>query len=249
MYKRPKQSAKHTVWLWNKMAAGLISGLEIKYSSALLQCGFFKRAAKDQYNAAYHKAEVHVQPSDERSDEAWFISLIGVKSAWSAIIANELSFPTNLLTERRKKSNQTHIVRSWRKSFRVLIWENVSHKVSIKHVFYQLVKKLELVLVTEVLVQYVSEFFQETDAFSCKVFGFYNTVLCSCFSCHLLGCLRNQNLQSMPTLSRASLFDRLEFTNAPRLKRIVFNVFPDPVWILQTLPTGRQRPSLPRREN
>lgn len=55
------------------MAAGLISGLEIKYPSALLQCGFFKRATKDQYNAAYHKAEVHVQPSDERSDEAWFI--------------------------------------------------------------------------------------------------------------------------------------------------------------------------------
>lgn len=29
------------------------------------QCGFFKRAAKDQYHTAYHKAEIHVQPSDK----------------------------------------------------------------------------------------------------------------------------------------------------------------------------------------
>lgn len=38
-----------------------------------LQCGFFKRASKDQYDAAYHKAEIHVQPSDKDklSAEAW----------------------------------------------------------------------------------------------------------------------------------------------------------------------------------
>lgn len=36
-------------------------------SSPLLppQCGFFKRATKDEYDAAYHKAEIHVQPSDK----------------------------------------------------------------------------------------------------------------------------------------------------------------------------------------
>nr|XP_046259385.1 integrin alpha-6 isoform X2 [Scatophagus argus] len=31
----------------------------------LWKCGFFKRASKDQYNAPYHKAEIHVQPSDK----------------------------------------------------------------------------------------------------------------------------------------------------------------------------------------
>ncbi|KAJ0070270.1 hypothetical protein NL108_007591 [Boleophthalmus pectinirostris] len=31
----------------------------------LWKCGFFKRATKDQYDAAYHKAEIHVQPSDK----------------------------------------------------------------------------------------------------------------------------------------------------------------------------------------
>ncbi|XP_061697252.1 integrin alpha-6 isoform X2 [Syngnathoides biaculeatus] len=38
----------------------------------LWKCGFFKRASKDQFNAAYHKAEIHVQPSDKDklSDEA-----------------------------------------------------------------------------------------------------------------------------------------------------------------------------------
>ncbi|XP_066544443.1 integrin alpha-6 [Amia ocellicauda] len=31
----------------------------------LWKCGFFKRAKKDHYDAAYHKAEIHVQPSDK----------------------------------------------------------------------------------------------------------------------------------------------------------------------------------------
>uniref|UniRef100_A0A3Q3VLA2 Uncharacterized protein n=1 Tax=Mola mola TaxID=94237 RepID=A0A3Q3VLA2_MOLML len=31
----------------------------------LWKCGFFKRASKDQNNATYHKAEIHVQPSDK----------------------------------------------------------------------------------------------------------------------------------------------------------------------------------------
>ncbi|XP_056144982.1 integrin alpha-6 isoform X2 [Lampris incognitus] len=31
----------------------------------LWKCGFFKRAPKDQYDAAYHKAQIHVQPSDK----------------------------------------------------------------------------------------------------------------------------------------------------------------------------------------
>ncbi|XP_062258055.1 integrin alpha-6 isoform X2 [Platichthys flesus] len=31
----------------------------------LWKCGFFKRATKDEYDAAYQKAEIHVQPSDK----------------------------------------------------------------------------------------------------------------------------------------------------------------------------------------
>ncbi|XP_028249153.1 integrin alpha-6 isoform X2 [Parambassis ranga] len=31
----------------------------------LWKCGFFKRKIKDQFDAAYHKAEIHVQPSDK----------------------------------------------------------------------------------------------------------------------------------------------------------------------------------------
>ncbi|KAM4608315.1 integrin alpha-6 [Polymixia lowei] len=31
----------------------------------LWKCGFFKRAPKDQYDAAFHKAEIHAQPSDK----------------------------------------------------------------------------------------------------------------------------------------------------------------------------------------
>ncbi|XP_034549203.1 integrin alpha-6 isoform X2 [Notolabrus celidotus] len=31
----------------------------------LWKCGFFKRASKDEFDAAYHKAEIHVQPSDK----------------------------------------------------------------------------------------------------------------------------------------------------------------------------------------
>ncbi|XP_036400795.1 integrin alpha-6-like [Megalops cyprinoides] len=33
----------------------------------LWKCGFFKRAKKDQYDAAYHKAEIHVQPSEKEA--------------------------------------------------------------------------------------------------------------------------------------------------------------------------------------
>lgn len=32
---------------------------------ASLQCGFFKRNKKDHYDATYHKAEIHAQPSDK----------------------------------------------------------------------------------------------------------------------------------------------------------------------------------------
>ncbi|CAB1328499.1 unnamed protein product [Coregonus sp. 'balchen'] len=31
----------------------------------LWKCGFFKRAPQDQYDAAYHKAQIHIQPSDK----------------------------------------------------------------------------------------------------------------------------------------------------------------------------------------
>lgn len=36
----------------------------------LWKCGFFKRAQKDEYDAAFHKAEIHTQPSDKKSTEA-----------------------------------------------------------------------------------------------------------------------------------------------------------------------------------
>ncbi|XP_016300936.1 integrin alpha-6-like [Sinocyclocheilus anshuiensis] len=36
----------------------------------LWKCGFFKRAQKDEYDAALHKAEIHTQPSDKQSIEA-----------------------------------------------------------------------------------------------------------------------------------------------------------------------------------
>ncbi|CAM4606651.1 unnamed protein product [Leuciscus chuanchicus] len=36
----------------------------------LWKCGFFKRAKKDEYDAAIHKAEIHTQPSDKLSTEA-----------------------------------------------------------------------------------------------------------------------------------------------------------------------------------
>ncbi|XP_042619072.1 integrin alpha-6 isoform X2 [Cyprinus carpio] len=36
----------------------------------LWKCGFFKRAQKDEYDAAFHKAEIHAQASDKQSTEA-----------------------------------------------------------------------------------------------------------------------------------------------------------------------------------
>uniref|UniRef100_A0A9J8DAC3 Integrin subunit alpha 6 n=1 Tax=Cyprinus carpio carpio TaxID=630221 RepID=A0A9J8DAC3_CYPCA len=36
----------------------------------LWKCGFFKRTQKDEYDAAFHKAEIHAQPSDKQSTEA-----------------------------------------------------------------------------------------------------------------------------------------------------------------------------------
>ncbi|KTF92491.1 hypothetical protein cypCar_00029047 [Cyprinus carpio] len=35
----------------------------------LWKCGFFKRTQKDEYDAAFHKAEIHAQPSDKQSTE------------------------------------------------------------------------------------------------------------------------------------------------------------------------------------
>uniref|UniRef100_A0A8C2KSJ5 Integrin subunit alpha 6 n=1 Tax=Cyprinus carpio TaxID=7962 RepID=A0A8C2KSJ5_CYPCA len=36
----------------------------------LWKCGFFKRTQKDEYDAAFHKAEIHAQASDKQSTEA-----------------------------------------------------------------------------------------------------------------------------------------------------------------------------------
>lgn len=126
-------------------------------------------------------------------------------------------FQPNLLTERRKKSNQMHIVRSWRhKSFRVLICENVSHKVSIKKDILPTGKKIRMCADYWGFCAICVWVFPGSWCIFMQTFRF-----CSCFSCHLLGCLRNQNLQSMLTLSRASLLDCLESANTPRLKLIV----------------------------
>ncbi|XP_068602548.1 integrin alpha-6 [Brachionichthys hirsutus] len=51
---------------WIVLVAVLAGSLILALLVFLLwKCGFFKRASKDQYDAAYHKAEIRVQPSEE----------------------------------------------------------------------------------------------------------------------------------------------------------------------------------------
>uniref|UniRef100_A0A8C6UDH7 Integrin, alpha 6a n=1 Tax=Neogobius melanostomus TaxID=47308 RepID=A0A8C6UDH7_9GOBI len=52
---------------WWIILVAVIAGISILALLVFLlwKCGFFKRATKDQYDAAYHKAEIHVQPSDK----------------------------------------------------------------------------------------------------------------------------------------------------------------------------------------
>ncbi|CAM4606901.1 unnamed protein product [Leuciscus chuanchicus] len=59
-----------TPW-WIILVAVLAGILMLALLVLLLwKCGFFKRAKKDEYDAAIHKAEIHTQPSDKLSTEA-----------------------------------------------------------------------------------------------------------------------------------------------------------------------------------
>ncbi|XP_053295061.1 integrin alpha-6 isoform X2 [Pleuronectes platessa] len=52
---------------WWIILVAVLAGIKILALLVFLlwKCGFFKRATKDEYDAAYHKAEIHVQPSDK----------------------------------------------------------------------------------------------------------------------------------------------------------------------------------------
>lgn len=58
---------QHTGVPWWIILVAVLAGILILALLVFLlwKCGFFKRASKDQYDAAYHKAEIHVQPSDK----------------------------------------------------------------------------------------------------------------------------------------------------------------------------------------
>lgn len=56
------------MFFWSKLASvynHCLGFVSLLIKRAPPQCGFFKRASKDQYDAAYHKAQIHVQPSDK----------------------------------------------------------------------------------------------------------------------------------------------------------------------------------------
>ncbi|TNN58980.1 Integrin alpha-6 [Liparis tanakae] len=60
-------AAQHSGVPWWIILVAVLAGVLILSLLVFLlwKCGFFKRASKDQYDAAYHKAEIHVQPSDK----------------------------------------------------------------------------------------------------------------------------------------------------------------------------------------
>ncbi|XP_070770321.1 integrin alpha-6 isoform X3 [Enoplosus armatus] len=59
--------AQHSGVPWWIIMVAVLAGILILALLVFLlwKCGFFKRRTKDQYDAAYHKAEIHVQPSDK----------------------------------------------------------------------------------------------------------------------------------------------------------------------------------------
>lgn len=59
--------AQHSEVPWWIILVAVLAGILILALLVYLlwKCGFFKRATKDQCDAAYHKAEIHVQPSDK----------------------------------------------------------------------------------------------------------------------------------------------------------------------------------------
>lgn len=59
--------AQHSGVPWWIILVAVLAGILILALLVFLmwKCGFFKRASKDDFDAAYHKAEIHVQPSDK----------------------------------------------------------------------------------------------------------------------------------------------------------------------------------------
>ncbi|XP_035531993.1 integrin alpha-6 isoform X2 [Morone saxatilis] len=59
--------AQHSGVPWWIILVAVLAGVLILALLVFLlyKCGFFKRATKDEFDAAYHKAEIHVQPSDK----------------------------------------------------------------------------------------------------------------------------------------------------------------------------------------
>ncbi|XP_074550667.1 integrin alpha-6 isoform X2 [Halichoeres trimaculatus] len=59
--------AQHSGVPWWIILVAVLAGVLILALLVFLlwKCGFFKRASKDEFDAAYHKAEIHVQPSDK----------------------------------------------------------------------------------------------------------------------------------------------------------------------------------------
>ncbi|XP_041118988.1 integrin alpha-6-like [Polyodon spathula] len=62
-----KTVAQYTGVPWWIILVAILAGILMLALLVFLlwKCGFFKRAKKDHYDAAYHKAEIHVQPSDK----------------------------------------------------------------------------------------------------------------------------------------------------------------------------------------
>uniref|UniRef100_A0A669D9W9 Integrin subunit alpha 6 n=1 Tax=Oreochromis niloticus TaxID=8128 RepID=A0A669D9W9_ORENI len=72
VFKCPLQGLDGTVIvlrsrLWNSTFIEVINSLFIVFTLFALKmyCGFFRRPSKDQYNAAYQKAEINIQPSEK----------------------------------------------------------------------------------------------------------------------------------------------------------------------------------------
>ncbi|XP_073489990.1 integrin alpha-6 isoform X2 [Aquarana catesbeiana] len=62
-----KRQAQYTGVPWWIILLAILSGILLLALVVFIlwKCGFFKRSKQDQYDASYHKAEIHTQPSDK----------------------------------------------------------------------------------------------------------------------------------------------------------------------------------------
>ncbi|CAI9560527.1 unnamed protein product [Staurois parvus] len=62
-----KRQAQYTGVPWWIILLAILSGILLLALVVFIlwKCGFFKRSKQDQYDATYHKAEIHTQPSDK----------------------------------------------------------------------------------------------------------------------------------------------------------------------------------------